>query len=331
MIIAFRTDASIQIGTGHVMRCLTLADELKKQGAECHFICREHQGHLNDLIQRHGHLVHHLPVAIKLQQQENTAQQLAHTDWLGSTQQTDAELCKVILKELKPHWLIVDHYALDLVWEKALKPHYNKLMVIDDLGDRKHIADLLLDQNYGSTVRKYQGLVPNTCKILVGTRFALLRPEFAQWREYSLKRRENTIEVKNILVTLGGADPDNYTLKVLAQLAKIQLTPQTKITVVMGTTAPHLESVKQQAIAMPVVTQVKVNVSNMAELMSNADLAIGAAGATTWERCCLGLPTIQLVIAENQRETALALSEIDAVKLIYNVEELTFLIFGTNK
>lgn len=327
MKIIFRVDASIQMGTGHVMRCLTLADALSQQGAECEFICREHPGHLNAQITQRGYNVHTLAhVEQTNPQMSSDTDALAHAHWLGATQEEDSEACTPFIQSIKPDWLIVDHYSLDKTWQQGLKPYYKKLMVIDDLADREHLADLLLDQNYGSTVEKYQALVPKNCKILAGTQFALLRPEFSQWREYSLKRRSKSTQMKKILITLGGADPDNYTAKILAQLAKTKLHPQTQITVVMGATAPHLETVKHQAAAMPVATQVKANVSNMAELMSNADLAIGAAGATTWERCCLGLPTIQLVIAENQRQIASALVKEKIIILLEQLEKLSYLV-----
>lgn len=328
MKVTFRTDASLQMGTGHVMRCLTLATALKQQGAAVTFICRDHTGNLIEKIQQAGFAVHKLTTNNKpiINKQPREEKQLFHAAWLGTTKEQDALDCQPILEKLQPNWLVVDHYALDKHWQQALKPYYKKLMVIDDLGDREHLADLLLDQNYGSTVEKYQDLVPVDCKVLAGTKYALLRPEFAQWREYSLKRRENISEINSVLITMGGVDPDNYTGKILEQLAKMQLTPLTQITVVMGATAPHLEAVKQQAAAMPVTTQVKANVNNMAELMSNADLAIGAAGATTWERCCLGLPSIQLVIAENQRQIANALVKEKIIILLDKLEKLPSLV-----
>ncbi|AAZ18516.1 probable polysaccharide biosynthesis protein [Psychrobacter arcticus 273-4] len=310
------------------MRCLTLADALVLKGAECYFICREHEGNLLEVIRKRGHQAHSLPLKDDVGKSIKGNIKLAHADWLGATQQEDAQYCIDLLGLIKPDWLVIDHYAIDISWEKALHPYCKKLMVIDDLGDREHLGDLLLDQNYGSTVEKYKKLVPKDCKILAGTTFALLRPEFALWRDYSLKRRKDNREVKSILITLGGVDPDNYTGKILKYLAKTELDPKIVITVVMGVTAPHLQSVKHQAADMPVKTTVKVNVSNMAELMSNADLAIGAAGATTWERCCLGVPTIQLVIAENQRQIAEYLAVDGVVKLIKDVNELTHLVIN---
>ncbi len=319
------------------MRCLTLAEELRRQGAECRFICRAHTGHLIEKIQQKGFQVYVLEdVNIKhktiktaktsLMSTADEENQLFHADWLATTQLQDAQDCLAIMQQLQPDWLVVDHYALDKSWQQRLQPYYDKLMVIDDLGDREHIADLLVDQNYGSTTDKYKGLVPADCKVLAGTRFALLREEFAQWRDYSLKRRRNSQHnnswVKNLLVTLGGVDPDNYTEQILHQLSHVNWSESLEVIVVMGATAPFLDRVMSKAATMPVHTIVKTNVSNMAELMSHADLAIGAAGSTTWERCCLGLPTIQIVIAENQRRIAEDLAQDNIVKLLNNANEL---------
>ncbi|BCN92694.1 UDP-2,4-diacetamido-2,4,6-trideoxy-beta-L-altropy ranose hydrolase [Thiomicrorhabdus immobilis] len=328
MKLVFRTDASITIGTGHVMRCLTLAKALAKKGADVQFICRDHVGNLIAKIRQEGFIVRTLNTRSSHSEQTESkeAPRLFHSEWLGVTQQQDANDCHSILEAIQPDWLVVDHYAIDQAWQKALKPNYQNLMVIDDLGDRQHICDLLLDQNYGATADKYQSLVPEHCKILAGAQYALLRPEFAKWRQVSLKRREYEQKVKSILITLGGVDPDNYTGKILHQLAKTELDPNLEITVIMGATAPHFETVKQQAESMNVKTRVKTNVINMAELMANADLAIGAAGATTWERCCLGLPTIQLVIADNQRQIAQALAKDNAIKLLVNIQELPGLV-----
>ncbi|WP_265088742.1 UDP-2,4-diacetamido-2,4,6-trideoxy-beta-L-altropyranose hydrolase [Psychrobacter immobilis] len=299
------------------MRCLTLAKALTDNGADCSFICRDHIGNLIDTIQKLGFLVyklgHNKDEKASLAEIKN---QLYHANWLGVTQKQDATDCLSIFKEIQPEWVVVDHYALDKEWQCILEPYYKKLMVIDDLGDREHIADLLLDQNYGSTVSKYQSLVSEKCSVLTGTQYTLLRPEFAECREYSLKRRSNKFVINSILVTLGGTDPDNYTSRVLQQLINTEFNPEAEVIVVMGAKAPNFEAVNCLASEMSVKTTVMRNVDNMAELMSNADLAIGAAGATTWERCCLGLPTIQIVIAENQRKVAMELASINVVKLI---------------
>ena len=310
--IAFRADASLQIGTGHVMRCLTLADALSEQGAQCVFICREHAGHLLSLIERRGHKAFSLPAPIAGYEAQPG---LAHATWLGTDWATDAEQTRQLLKEQSIDWLVVDHYALDARWERDLAPHYRKLMVIDDLADRLHTCDLLLDQTYGREVADYRPLVPADCNTLCGSEYALLRPEFAALRSYSLQRRARPA-LGELLITMGGVDKDNATGQVLQALCNCPLPADCRITVVMGASAPWLDKVRKQAQDMPWTTRVLIGVSDMAQLMADSDLAIGAAGATSWERCCLGLPTAMMVLAENQRYAAHLLEQVTAVRLL---------------
>jgi len=311
MKVIFRVDASLRMGTGHVMRCLTLAQVLKENGADAEFICRKHNGSLIDKIRSSGFVVHEL----KVFEETEVDTKLAHSHWLGVTQQQDADDCIDIFKAKKVDWLIVDHYALDEQWQKRLKPYYEKSMVIDDLADRKHQCDVLLDQNFGRSSKDYKEFLPTSVKLLMGSEYALLRPEFEKYRRYSLSRRKDE-KFKKLLINMGGADPDNITGKVIERLQIAKLPKDVEVTIVMGQTAPHLASVIDSANKLPYRSEVKVDVDNMAELMANADIAIGASGATTWERCCLGLPTIQLVTAYNQEFIAQKLNKINAIKLV---------------
>ncbi|WP_223473513.1 UDP-2,4-diacetamido-2,4,6-trideoxy-beta-L-altropyranose hydrolase [Pseudomonas sp. BF-B-27] len=320
MNVIFRADASLQMGTGHVMRCLTLAEALKAKGAECQFICREHTGNLIEHLRHKGYRVHVLaiasPVSILTAMDESpTRPQLAHAGWLGATQEQDALECASLIAELQPNWLIVDHYALDARWEIALQPHYRKLMVIDDLADRQHASDLLLDQTFGRDPKAYQPWVSASCSVLCGSQYALLRPEFSALREYSLKRREPP-QLEHLLITMGGVDKDNATGNILIALKSSELPIGCRVTVVMGASAPWINDIRQKAAQLPWPTEVLVNVSDMAQLMANSDLAIGAAGSTSWERCCLGLPSLMVVLADNQRSIAKALQDTGASKII---------------
>lgn len=307
--IVFRADASFQIGTGHVMRCLTLADELSSAGVQCEFICREHPGHLIDYIHSKGYKVHRLPMCSEVDTD------LPHSKWLGATQAQDVQVCVPLLVKLQPDWLVVDHYALDTRWESLLAPHCRKLMVIDDLADRAHDCQILLDQTFGRADKEYLQLISGGCTLLCGSNYALLRPEFAALRPYSFQRREQ-LRLKHLLVTLGGVDKDNVTTKVLAALRSCPLPADCEITVVMGATAPWLANVHLQAQKMPWPTTVRVGVNNMAQLMADSDLAIGAAGSTSLERCCLGLGTLLLVLADNQMANALALEKAGAAQVL---------------
>ncbi|SPJ34385.1 UDP-2,4-diacetamido-2,4,6-trideoxy-beta-L-altropyranose hydrolase [Kushneria phyllosphaerae] len=306
-VVAFRVDASLEMGTGHVMRCLTLARALSQQGVTCHFLCRDHTGHLMGAIEANGFSVHALSNADSNGSAPQGTGVPAHAHWLGASWQQDAEQSRSIIQDIGPDWLVVDHYALDARWENAVLPEATRLLVIDDLADRPHAADALLDQNLGRQAEDYEHLVPGHCHLMIGPQYALLRPEFAQWRPYSLERREHRRECQELSISLGGVDKDNVTGIVLNALQQSDLPARCHVTVIMGATAPWLGSVREQAAKLPWSTEVVVNVDDMARRMANADLAIGAAGSTSWERCCLGLPTILLVLASNQREVAASL------------------------
>lgn len=319
MQVAFRADASLQIGTGHVMRSLTLADALCARGAQSTFICRPHAGHLLDLVEQRGHRA----IALAATDDAFTAPaDPSHAKWLGTDWASDAEQTRQALGDQVVDWLVVDHYALDCHWEQALRPHTRRIMTIDDLADRPHDCDLLLDQNLGRQAKDYRGLLSRHTQTLIGPAYALLRPEFAQWREHSLQRRAQP-QLKNLLITMGGVDQINATGQVLNALTHCELPADLRITVVMGPTAPCLAQVQAQAAAMPRPTQVLSGVSNMAQLMAESDFCIGAAGSTSWERCCLGLPTVQLVLAANQKDASSALTEMSAALSINFSTQLT--------
>lgn len=313
----FRVDASLEIGTGHVMRCLTLAHTLQDYGIENEFLCRKLDGNLINKIQNEGFKVHELDNAPK----NNGKDGLEHSHWLKTTQQNDAKDCIKIIESKGVDWLIVDHYALDSQWEIALKPFTKKMLVIDDLADRAHDCNILLDQNFSRTHQEYEPLVTKECRLLLGTKYALLRPEFLNFREQSLKRRRNH-EFKNLLINLGGVDLENNTAAILDFIKKSSLPNDININIVMGKHAPHLESVKNIASQLSQKVNIYIDIKNVAELMSAADLAIGASGSTTWERCCLGLPTIQIGVAKNQDFVGEALAKKCAIKLVHKLEEM---------
>ncbi|MGR3176663.1 MAG: UDP-2,4-diacetamido-2,4,6-trideoxy-beta-L-altropyranose hydrolase [Candidatus Anammoxibacter sp.] len=299
MNIVFRTNASISIGSGHVMRCLTLADILNQKGCEISFICRELPGNLCDYVEKKGYQVHILPEI----EPENdlSGQTTAHADWLGVDWKTDAlQTADVLGAEQKADWMIVDHYALDERWEKYIRPHVKKIMVIDDLADRKHDCDLLLDQNlYEDMETRYDELMPQDCVKLLGPKYALLRREFVEARK-NLKMRNGT--VKRILIFFGGSDPTNETSKAL-EAVRLLNRPDIAVDVVVGSANPHKDAVKELCSKLP-NTYYHYQVENMADLMVKADLAAGAGGSITWEKCCLGLPSIVYSIAKNQEELA---------------------------
>ncbi|MEA3428674.1 MAG: UDP-2,4-diacetamido-2,4,6-trideoxy-beta-L-altropyranose hydrolase [Thermodesulfobacteriota bacterium] len=327
--IFIRTDASVQIGTGHVMRCLTLADELRGRGAEVIFICREFDGNLCGYIEEKGYAVHRLTVSnVQKQKVEGS---LKHAAWLGADWQTDARQVVEIIKdlELPPDWLVVDHYALDERWEGYLRPYCKKIMVIDDLADRAHDCDLLLDQNFYEDIEsRYDDLVPAWCKKLLGPKYALLRPEFGEARK-NLRKRDG--HVKRIMVFFGGSDPTNETAKALEAIHMLNR-PDIAVDVVMGAFNPHCKVIEQVASDLPDCA-CHFKVEDMAALMARADIAVGAGGTTVWERCTFALPSFVVSVAENQEKTVsdtaesgyllfLGRSEANSVDSLYHALEI---------
>jgi len=310
MRVVFRVDASLQIGTGHVRRCLTLAKALKENGSTVDFICRKHVGNLINKIRSTGFNVFEL----ELLSEDSINNKLFHSQWLGTSQEQDAIECAGILKLMEVDWLIVDHYGIDEDWQQLLEEYYNKLMVIDDLADRKHKCDILLDQTHGRQDQEYRSIVPKSCGLLLGSHYALLRPEFAKWRQYSLERRKRP-ELNHLLINMGGIDLENFTLRILNEITSSNLPSDIVITVVLGNNSPHQDCIRAKVATMPFKIEVKYDVDNMAEIMANSDLAIGAGGATSWERCCLGLATIQIITAHNQQLIAKNLHKVNAAKL----------------
>lgn len=320
MRIFFRTDASLEIGSGHVMRCLTLAAGLKKNGAECHFICRNHDGNLISYIQAQGYTVHVLKGGLSLLA---AGADLFHAHWLGASQERDAEQSLGVLYQYELAWLVVDHYALDSRWESLVRPYVKQIMVIDDLADRSHECDLLVDQTFGRDKQDYEELLPQSCRVLCGTKYSLLRPEFAKLRDYSLSRRfQHQFELKHLLINLGGVDKDNITSQILEMMKSFSFIDDFEITVVLGASCPWKSEVEAVAQGLPCKSSVLISVENMASIMAESDLAIGAAGATAWERCCLGLPSIMLVIADNQQLVAQGLGAVGAAVVIDDLSKV---------
>lgn len=278
MQVLIRTDASVAIGSGHVMRCLTLAAALRARDAQVQFMCRELPGNLCERIEESGFAVLRLPAP-----------------GIGVDWQTDARECTGLLaRQRRADWLLVDHYALDQRWEEALRPCFERIMAIDDLADRAHDCDLLLDQNYYMDQQgRYGALVPAACGLLLGPAHALLRPQFAAART-ALGPRDGS--VARVLVFFGASDLGNDTLKALQAIA--EAAPALAVDAVVGVNNPHRDALRAAAAGMADVHC--HDFADMAELMTAADLYIGAAGTTTWERCCLGLPSLVLGIGASQ-------------------------------
>jgi len=267
--VVFRADASARIGAGHVMRCLTLAEALNEHGWHCSFACGEETVDTVPLLGRSNHRLIELGA------------------------DSDIDL------------LVVDHYRLDAVFEESCRAFAKRILVIDDLADRSHDCDLLLDQTFGREAVEYADLVPADCTVLTGSKYALVRSMFRSARPEALERRAADGEVRRVLVSLGSTDPYNVTSMVLRSLSG--LSNPVKVDVVLGGNAPHLKNVQALAESLSLDISIHVDCGDMAGRIQGADLAIGAAGSSSWERCCLGLPTLMVIIAANQERIAAGL------------------------
>ena len=280
------------------MRCLTLAETLRECGAEIQFICRTQTGNLIELIRSKKFIVHELRTSKSKLVQPFPVAVLDddYNSWLGTSQEQDSiETIRAFQGKI-PDWLIVDHYSLGEFWETKLCPHVSRIMVIDDLADRPHNCDLLLNQNYlldGES--SYKGLLPSNCKTLLGPLYALLRPEFAEARKH-LKKRSG--KVRTVLIFFGGVDPNNFTGIALEALSFPEFR-HLGVEVVLGSHNLHFTEIENK-VEKRFRTKLHVQIKNMAELMAQTDLAIGAGGGATWERLCLGIPSIVVTVAKNQ-------------------------------
>jgi UDP-2,4-diacetamido-2,4,6-trideoxy-beta-L-altropyranose hydrolase len=297
--VAIRVDSGAHIGGGHLYRCRTLAEELRRRGVDVHFVSREHPGHLLDRLDG-GFTVHRLPAA-----PSSGALTASGNAWLGVGQDEDAAATRTALAGIEVDWLVVDHYGIDAEWERRVRGLARHVMVIDDLADRPHDASLLLDQNYfgTDTAVRYEQRVANGCRRLLGPRYALLQAGYRQLRR-SLPPRSGT--VGRILVFFGMNDPTRAASRVLEALSNPDFS-RIALDVVVGSDAALLAEVRSLAGSRAGVT-VHEQLSSLADLTASADLAIGGCGATTWERACLGVPALVATIADNQVALAHALA-----------------------
>lgn len=302
--VAIRADASNRIGTGHVMRCLTLATTLKTYGIQVIFLSKNHSGNLNDFIRAQGFELFALS-APKQQVEDQTNDKL----WLGCNYQDDVNECVDALSNTKIDMLIVDHYSLNYQWQSLIKTKLKqsaliKLMVIDDLANRKHDCDLLLDQTLGREILDYKELIPNHCHLLLGSHYIMLRDEFVINRQAAKNKRsqysKDSENKTNILISMGGTDTDNISEKLLNWLITYkQVNNKIYATVIANQTSPYLTNLTAIRDQHSWISIIK-NPDSMAKLMLDADIAIGSSGSTAWERCCLGLPSLSIISASNQ-------------------------------
>ncbi len=265
MRIAFRLDASTEIGSGHLMRCLTLADELKRRGAECYFVLGAHDPQFHQKVRNKSHRSVAVPPL---------------SAPVGTAVDDDAAQTRSCLGD-GMDWLVVDHYGLDLRWEKQLRHKAARIMVIDDLVTRAHDCDLLADPTVGRVAADYVSLTPNGCTVLVGGRYALLRPEFARLADQSLPSPDGG---QRLHLGFGGGAWHGDAWQLLLALA--DRFPDLSITANSASTLGMPDLVR----ALPPRINVRISSASVAEDMAGCTVAVGAPGSMTWERLCLGLP-----------------------------------------
>lgn len=288
-LAVFRADASPTLGNGHVMRCLALAEALIAHGWRC--------GFAGDAVTF-----------------ESVPQLRTGTvEFLILEGSADSEPAQLGRRWPQVDWLILDHYRRDAVFENACRPWARRILVIDDLADRPHVADCLLDATLGRRVGDYAPWTSSGCRFLLGPAYALLRTQFARARAAALERR-TTASNRRLLISMGATDPVNATGRILDAIGTAGL--DLEIDVALGSTAPHLETVRAQAARLPVPARVHVDVADMAGLMRQSDIAVGAGGGTAWERCVLALPSLVIVTGDDQRKVAAGLAQVGAIELL---------------
>lgn len=286
--VFFRCDASPNIGAGHVMRCITLAKAMKEQGWDCHFLTGSETETTVPALQKNNFSI--------------------HSD---------------VFEPEKADVLIVDSYKLNAEYETRARQWAKHVVVIDDLADREHNCDLLIDQTFNRSSDDYKNLTPVTAKILTGSQYAILRSEFSALRDDVAKRR--TGEIERVLVTFGATNIGHNLEKTILALTNLK-TKFLTIDLLIGGHANEdtnlqilIEDLKERSREVRIYNHVE----DMAKLMCDADLAIGAGGTTSWERCCLGLPTLMMEIAENQTTLAKNLASSGAIINLGWHEEVT--------
>lgn len=318
MNIFFRVDASSQIGSGHVIRCLTLAKVLEKHGANCKFICRDHQNNFNEKIRKENFEIMALPYLNKLKSIRRTKNVVSdYSKWIGASWNDDAKQTIDILKKEKIDWLIVDHYGLDKKWEKKLRPYTKKIMVIDDFLDREHDCDLFLNQNLISNKVKFKKNLPHDCVTLLGPDYALLQPSYRKLHKTTAARSG---PIKRVLIYFGGTDCGELIKTTILSFIKLKK-QELFLDIVLNQKTKNLNEIETLAKFNKKI-KIYFEMRSLDNLISRADLSIGAGGVTSWERCCLGLYTLVVTLEKNQILIAKALQKKKLAKWIGDIEHI---------
>ena len=314
--VVFRADSSSDIGSGHLIRCLSLAQYMREQmNAKFFFISRDLDGNINQIVRNNNFSLLLLP----RHQEDN--QLIGYEKWLTVSLQIDAQETKQVLAHIEgSKLLVVDHYALGSLWEKEVRPFVNKILAIDDLASRKHDCDFLLDQSFGRERQSYNGLVPLGCKLFLGIEYVLLN------RKYYLQASYIRHRIRTVLVFFGGSDETGETLKFLTALS-IVACDSLHFNIIVGSSNLRRGEIEKRCKNVPNV-DFYCQINDMERFIAEADIAFGAAGSNTWERCQLGLPTIVTVTGDNQRFIAEQVEKTGAIKQLGWHEEVDHNVYG---
>jgi UDP-2,4-diacetamido-2,4,6-trideoxy-beta-L-altropyranose hydrolase len=295
--VALRVDASATIGLGHLKRCLSLAHALRSRGASCRFVARDLGLDAAALASASGFEVHRLaaPSPVNGEAAADLGSSIAHAHWAGVSQAQDAADTLAALRSALPEWLVVDHYSLDATWHRALSGALGcRLAAIDDLADRDLAVDLLVDHNLAGNHRaKYGERLPAVARLLGGPRYALLGPAYA-----GAARCVVDEQVASIGIFMGGVDAAGFSAAALDACSLAGFDGPVEIATTSAN--PHLARLAAAAAARP-NTRLCTDLADLCAFFARHGLQIGAGGGATWERCCLGAPTLAVVVADNQR------------------------------
>lgn len=314
--IVFRVDSGNHIGIGHLMRCLTLANELLKHKFEVHFITKNHAGFVSQLISEKFHLK---TIDGGVKKVLSEAEKKDYANWLGQTQDEDLIQTNKYLNEISGTDLfVVDHYSIDSQYEEKIQTKH--LMVIDDLWNRKHACDLILDQNVTAKKENYLGLMKRETHYLMGPKFALLRNEFQTLRQH-IDQKKFDRDVKDILVFFGGADEQGNTYKFARALDACYF-ENYNFTFVQSQNHADYSSLEKIQEKHPTIKLLNF-VEDFAGLMLKTDLFIGAGGTTSWERASLGIASALIAVADNQIENCKLLHQSKNAYYLGRAEDMT--------
>lgn len=296
--ILIRVDSSGLIGSGHAMRCLNLAKRLRLSGCDVLFITRENTSNCNFLFLESDFDVIVMANTHPATCSDATTGDGEYKEWLGVSQEQDAQDTIESIGAKSFDWIIVDHYALDHRWQDLLRPRTKKMMVIDDLANRFHKCDLLLDQNFFiNMTERYSSLVSSNCKCLLGPQNLLISEQYDKYRTMDKLRKGS---VSRVLVFFGSIDNAEQTELAIAAIRSLNKTCII-FDVIIGKSNVRAALIKKLCDDVENI-RFHCQVDNMSEFIFNADFALGAGGATIWERAKLGLPSAVTVVANNQIE-----------------------------